>query len=660
MNVVQDEPFTKREIAQRQVFSPEAAKNRVEENGTADVQIRAPRIQPRHVETLLDVRFDESLPQSMYRLRADALVSDVLWRGAFLLRDRQRAETENRARGSDHAIEAGLRDLSEVRPHLFVEMFDEPTFVVRRERIGLYEPLRQPNDARLEALAERQVGRRPEGHFHASAANINDHGGAAADVYPVACRQMNEPGFFSSRDNADPDAGLSADLGNEVAAVFGFSSRTGRGSDNFVNLVRFGQALEFGQCLHGRGHCRSGQVPPVQPAGPEPDHILFPVNHFEGKIGADLDHDHVDRVGPDIDGRNAHAGVDSSAGPALACYTSDIYLRTRQQMKGSIGRHPTMNTRAPRVTTVLLQRLSRALKRHLPQAVAGDDLAVHQARVTSRRLREAVPVLATGLSGSKAGKARRKIRRLTRALGSVRELDVTVQLLDELARSPYVSRDAVEDVRARVMKERDAKRKTMIERLEDVNVEKLDRRLASVGSALNEATAEPWRKALAARLLRRSRRLTLAMSEAGQMYAPERLHAVRIAAKKLRYGLELAAGSGLKQAAPHVRTIKRAQELLGKLHDLQVLQNHVAAVQAEPRTGRIQSRAALENLGRQIEDQCRLLHGRYVASASALREASIAVRKVIVPQLANPPRRARSIKMTLSRPADARAIAGDR
>jgi CHAD domain-containing protein len=309
---------------------------------------------------------------------------------------------------------------------------------------------------------------------------------------------------------------------------------------------------------------------------------------------------------------------------------------------------------------VLLQRLSRELKRHLSHAVAGDDLGVHQARVTSRRLREAVPVLATGLTGSKAGKAERKIRRVTRALGSVRELDVTVQLLDELARSPYVSRDAVEDVRARVMKERDAKRKTMIERLEDVNVEKLERRLASVGTALNEATSEPWRKALAERQMRRARRLALAMNEAGQMYAPERLHAVRIAAKKLRYGLELAVGSGLKQAAPHVRTIKRAQELLGKLHDLQVLQTHVAAVQAEPRAGRLQSRAALENLARQIEDQCRLLHGRYIASAGPLREAAIAVRKVIVPQLANPPRRVRSIKMTLSRPADARAIAGDR
>ena len=42
-----------------------------------------------------------------------------------------------------------------------------------------------------------------------------------------------------------------------------------------------------------------------------------------------------------------------------------------------------MNVRAPRPTTRLLQRLSRALNRHLPQAIKGDDRGVHQARVTT-------------------------------------------------------------------------------------------------------------------------------------------------------------------------------------------------------------------------------------------------------------------------------------
>jgi len=225
---------------------------------------------------------------------------------------------------------------------------------------------------------------------------------------------------------------------------------------------------------------------------------------------------------------------------------------------------------------------------------------------------------------------------------------VTLGLLDNLARSPQLSRAAVEDVRAHVIAERDSRRAEMLKRLARVNMEKLGRRLASVGAALDEAPDEPWRKALGAQLLKRSRRLAAAIEEAGHMYAPEGLHQVRIAAKKLRYGLELAADSGTRQAAPHVRAIKRVQDMLGKLHDLQVLETHVAAVQAEPHPGRTPSRAALEELARNIEDQCRHLHGRYVAALPALREATAAIRKTIVPQVAHTPRRRRPLKMSLA------------
>jgi alkylation response protein AidB-like acyl-CoA dehydrogenase len=148
------------------------------------------------------------------------------------------------------------------------------------------------------------------------------------------------------------------------------------------------------------------------------------------------------------------------------------------------------------------------------------------------------------------------------------------------------------------------------------------------------------------------------------MYAPEQLHAVRIAAKKLRYGLELAADSGVNEAAAHVRTIKRAQDMLGKLHDFQVLQRHVATVQSTPPASRAQSREALEDLSRHIEGQCRHLHGRYVALVPALRELIVVVRKTIVPQLARPARRAPAVKMGLSRRAatvaNPRSVAGDR
>jgi CHAD domain-containing protein len=312
-----------------------------------------------------------------------------------------------------------------------------------------------------------------------------------------------------------------------------------------------------------------------------------------------------------------------------------------------------------RLTSQLLQRQSRALKRHLPGAIKGDDRAVHQARVASRRLRESVPVLSAGLKGSKANKARRKIRRLTGALGMVRELDVTLTVMDELVASGEVPRAAIDALRAHVLTERQQRRDDMLERLDGIDADKLGRRLASVCDALGQAETEQWRQVLGKRLLKRSKRLATAVDSAGHLYAPERLHAVRIAVKKLRYALELAAGGGVKPAAPLVRTLKRVQEMLGRLQDLQVLLEHVAIIQAGSNGHRV-PRATFDTLAHRIEDECRRLHGRYVASSQALVDLVAEVRSTVVPALAHPSRRTRSLKMSLPRAAARRHSGGSR
>jgi CHAD domain-containing protein len=313
-----------------------------------------------------------------------------------------------------------------------------------------------------------------------------------------------------------------------------------------------------------------------------------------------------------------------------------------------------MNRRDTRVTGRLLARRAGALKRHLAGARDGDAHDVHQARVASRRLREAVPVLTSGIKGSKAGKARGKIRRLTKALGTVRELDVTLQLIDELTAAETLPRLALEDVRAHVVAERDKRRTVMLKRLDRVNVEKLDRRLATVGDALAQSQSEEWRGSLGSRLMKRQKALRAAIADAGQLYSPEKLHGVRIASKKLRYAMELAADAGVKSAAAPLRAVKRAQDTLGRLHDLQILQQHVAAVQAAPAT-QTPPRGGLDIVGRALEDQCRHLHAAYVAMIPKLTALVEAVRTVVVPQLAyraRPPLRA--LKMTLKDRASAR------
>lgn len=145
-----------------------------------------------------------------------------------------------------------------------------------------------------------------------------------------------------------------------------------------------------------------------------------------------------------------------------------------------------MNRPPPLVT--LLERRTRALGRQLTAAIAGKDVGVHQARVASRRLREALPVLTKGLEHSKSGKAQRKIRRLTQALGTVRELDVTLHLIDELGERPGVPRAALAEVRALVIEDRERRRAVMLERLERVNTDKLGRRLGAVRQALMHPT----------------------------------------------------------------------------------------------------------------------------------------------------------------------------
>jgi hypothetical protein len=164
-------------------------------------------------------------------------------------------------------------------------------------------------------------------------------------------------------------------------------------------------------------------------------------------------------------------------------------------------------------------------------------------------------------------------------------------------------------------------------------------------------TSEAWRDALGARILKRSKALSRAMADAGRMYAPEQLHQVRIAAKKLRYAIELAHDAGVRQASGPVRTVKRAQDTLGRLHDLQVLQSHVAAVQGQA-SGRTLPDGGLAIVSRALEDECRHLHAGYVAGMQKLADVIEQARAAIVPGLAH---RARTLKMSLkARPATRR------
>jgi CHAD domain-containing protein len=169
---------------------------------------------------------------------------------------------------------------------------------------------------------------------------------------------------------------------------------------------------------------------------------------------------------------------------------------------------------------------------------------------------------------------------------------------------------------------------------------------------------QQWRETLSVRLGRRAKRFAAAIHDAGQIYAPERLHAVRIATKKLRYVLELAADARIPAARPLVATLKRAQEILGRLNDLHVIQGHVAAVQANPPARRGATARGLEAIARTLEEECRHLHARYTKQVPALLELAETCRSTLSPQIAVPPGRRRPLKMMRTR--DTRQLAARR
>lgn len=269
----------------------------------------------------------------------------------------------------------------------------------------------------------------------------------------------------------------------------------------------------------------------------------------------------------------------------------------------------------------LARRRLAALARQVPEAARGSVVGVHQSRVASRRLREFLPLCTEASGGdAKARKLASRVRRLTRGLGTARELDVSRAVLEKFCARTPGHRAAGEVVRAALDQARATAATDMGAAIASVDLDKLARRTLALVSAL--ATPVARRRvgaALAARLDDRASALREAVRAAGSLYAADRLHQVRIAAKKYRYTLELAQEFGRVRLAGTLRRLKRLQDLLGSLHDLEVLAAHVrdcAAAASDPAT-----RDALDALARDLDIDVRGRHGTYLDERPSLETA---------------------------------------
>lgn len=271
------------------------------------------------------------------------------------------------------------------------------------------------------------------------------------------------------------------------------------------------------------------------------------------------------------------------------------------------------------LSVALLRQRLVSLLNAMPAAQAGDEDSVHQARVASRRLREALPVLGARANGAALDRAEKRVKRITRALGPVRELDVTLSLLAELEGKGAAPKRAIARVRKAVTEERQKRRTEMLEEMTPSKLDKLRKRLVEV--AAPDAHGSVPRNALveaAAKSAQRARLLKAAIDRAGSVYLADRLHRVRIEAKKLRYALEIQRELAKSRSNAGLTRLKNEQDLLGRVHDLEILIDRARGVQSKLSPRDRIGMAELNKLIRVLEDECREGHAHYMHSRPSL------------------------------------------
>lgn len=281
----------------------------------------------------------------------------------------------------------------------------------------------------------------------------------------------------------------------------------------------------------------------------------------------------------------------------------------------------------PHVTTQVVTALSRAIRRNsaqivadLPAAARGDRAAIHGVRIASRRLRAALPI-AGETAGVDVRPLLRDVRRVTRALAGVREADVVHSLIRALPAGDAWRPVAIERLDERCARLRARERRSARAALARVDASDLQSRLGALAGRLEDARdGSAMAAAFVAEARRRARTLAEAVGEAGTVYAVEPLHRIRLAAKKLRYVLEVGsrampgvAGAGGRAT----RRLRRLQGQLGRLHDIQMTQQHVRTAAAEAEAVPVLV-AELADLDRALEVQCRQVHASILRTRAGL------------------------------------------
>ena len=208
-----------------------------------------------------------------------------------------------------------------------------------------------------------------------------------------------------------------------------------------------------------------------------------------------------------------------------------------------------------------------------------DPEGVHSMRVASRRLRSALRDFTPYLHKRRLSSVLKSLRDIADALGEVRDQDVAIMALEKLqTHTPHEVSPALKqfiDARKVI---RDEAREELVTMFEDEQLKELE---IDFAAAVDEATTggttrtQPpllisFRKMSRAIILDRLKELEKLSNGLFRPIEVETLHEMRIAAKRLRYAIELFQQCWGRPIATYAKRTAQLQTALGDVHDCDV------------------------------------------------------------------------------------------
>ena len=226
---------------------------------------------------------------------------------------------------------------------------------------------------------------------------------------------------------------------------------------------------------------------------------------------------------------------------------------------------------------VILRNLG-ALEQEFEGVRQGVDIeAIHRMRVASRRLRAALPIFGPAVAAKKHESWTQNIRALTLALGAARDCDVQIEHVQTffLAQPPGIIRSGIRRLLLRLRQRRQRLQQAVEKALSDLVKSdvpmEMERKLHPLLDGMETTPRSPALCSLSFQTIRQNLEQFLYFEPFVQV--PENikeLHAMRIAAKHLRYTMEIFSPVYESELKVHLKAMRQIQEMLGEIHDCDI------------------------------------------------------------------------------------------